>query len=89
MPSLTVAIWDAAGTELAQVELPDDVPAQRLAIALAERLQLPARDAVGQPLRYVLNHQSRPRQLLPDQTLAEAGVAPGDTLRLLPELPAR
>ena len=89
MDSITVSVWDVAGAELATAALPTDVPIQRLALLLTDRLQLPTCDGAGQPLRYVLNHQNRPRQLPPDLTLAAAGVVAGDTLRLIPELPAR
>jgi hypothetical protein len=42
----------------------------------------------GQPLSYKVHHRASGRQLLEEQTLAQAGVASGDVVRLLPEITA-
>jgi hypothetical protein len=42
----------------------------------------------GQPLSYKFHHRTTGRQLLDDQSLAQAGVRDGDVLRLQPEITA-
>ncbi|MGB9004702.1 MAG: EsaB/YukD family protein [Candidatus Aminicenantales bacterium] len=89
MPYLTIEVRDLFGNKSDQVEVPDDVPINRLLVLLIERLAYPRYDATGgQLLSYKLHHLGTQKQLLDDQTLAQSGVRDGDVLRLIPEITA-
>ncbi len=88
MGLLTVEIWDATGNKKRSVEMPDDAPLQRILAVLIERMNFPQYGPDGQLLSYKCQHRSSGKQLLDTQTLADAGVMPGDVLRLLPEITA-
>jgi hypothetical protein len=88
MGSIEVRIWDVTGSRCQQVEAPDDVPLGRLLVLLVERMNLPINSPDGQLMSYKLHHKRTGRQLLENQTLAEAGVVAGDDLRLQPEITA-
>lgn len=88
MPMLTMRIWDVTSSRSTLVEAPDDVPIARLLVLLVERMNLPLNSPDGQILSYKLHHKRTGRQLLDSQSLAEAGVAAGDDLRLQPEITA-
>ena len=89
MSFVSIEIWDASGNKKTPVEVPADVPINRIIVVLIERLNFPRYDAtMGQLLSYKLHHQASKRQLLDDQSLEQAGVADGDILRLIPEITA-
>ncbi len=88
MTMLNVQIWDATGNKRQDVEVPANAPINRLVAVLLERLKMPQNAPDGQPLSYKFHHKNSGRQLLDDQTLEEAGVNPGDILRLQPEITA-
>lgn len=88
MPSIRVRIWDITSSRSQDVEAPDDVPLARLLVLLIERMNLPLNSPDGQIMSYKLHHKRTGRQLLDNQTLAEAGVVDGDDLRLQPEITA-
>jgi uncharacterized ubiquitin-like protein YukD len=89
MSFINIEIWDASGNKKTPVEVPADVPINRIIVVLIERLNFPRYDAtMGQLLSYKLHHQASKRQLLDDQSLDQAGVADGDILRLIPEITA-
>jgi uncharacterized ubiquitin-like protein YukD len=89
MSFINIEIWDASGNRKTPVEVPGDVPVNRIIVVLIERLNFPRYDAtMGQLLSYKLHHQASKRQLLDDQSLDQAGVADGDVLRLIPEITA-
>ena len=81
-------IWDATGNKKRQVEMPDDAPLQRILAVLIEKMSFPQYGPDGQLLSYKCQHRNSGKQLLDSQTLADAGVAAGDILRLLPEITA-
>jgi hypothetical protein len=81
-------ITDATGTKEQAATVPGDAPAVRIIAKLVQLMQLPLTGPDGQPLAYKFHHRSSGRQLREDQTLTEAGVATGDTLRLVPEITA-
>jgi hypothetical protein len=86
---ITIEVWDATGNRKNEVELPDDVPVNRIIVVLIDRLGYPRYDSTGgQLLSYKLHHQATRRQLLDDQTLGEAGVEGAAVLRLQPEITA-
>jgi hypothetical protein len=85
---LSVEVWDTTGSRRQPVDLPDDVPANRLLVVLVDRMHLPREGPDGQLISYKFHHRSTGRQLLDEQTLHQAGVQGGDVLRLQPEITA-
>jgi uncharacterized ubiquitin-like protein YukD len=88
MGMLLIEVWDPTGSKRQQAEVPDDVAVNRLLVVLTEKLHLPQTGPDGQMLSYKFHHKASGTQLLDRQTLREAGVAPGDILRLQPEITA-
>jgi hypothetical protein len=88
MGMITVEVWDATGNKRQSVEMPDDAPVNRLLAVLLEKMKFPQFAPDGQPLSYKFHHRTSGKQLLDDQTLAEANVKTGDILRLQPEITA-
>lgn len=88
MGMVAVQVWDVTGTKRQEVQMPDDAPVKRLLVVLLEKMSFPQYAPDGQPLSYKLHHRASGKQLLEDQTLAEAGVKEGDVLRLQPEITA-
>lgn len=87
MASMRVSIMDHTGSKKTRVELPDDVPMERLLPALASRMHLPLQQG-GNPIIYKLDHRRSGRRLDDRDTLQSAGVQPDDVLTLLPEVTA-
>lgn len=88
MNDIDVVISDATGSKEQDATVPSDVPVIRLIAKLVELMNLPINGPDGQPLAYKFHHKASGRQLRDDETLAEAGARPGDTLRLLAEITA-
>ncbi len=88
MPSIQLQIWDATGNKRQDADIPDDAPIERIIAVLIDKMRFPQNGPDGQLLSYKLQHKATGRQLLESQTLADAGVAAGDVLRLLPEITA-
>jgi uncharacterized ubiquitin-like protein YukD len=88
MAMITVQVWDATGNKRQDVEMPDDAPVNRLLAVLIERMNFPQYAPDGQVLSYKVHHRASGKQLLDEQTLAAAGVKPGDVIRLQPEITA-
>lgn len=88
MSMVTVQVWDATGNKRQEVEMPLDVPVNRILAVLLEKLRFPLSAPDGQPLSYKLHHRASGKQLLDDQRLADVGVKDGDVLRLQPEITA-
>lgn len=88
MSTLDVVITDATGTKEQDASVPADAPAVRIIARLVQLMQLPMSGPDGQPLAYKFHHRASGRQLREDETLAAAGVASGDVLRLVPEITA-
>ena len=88
MSTLRVKILDISGSRSREVESPDDVPVERIIALLVEKMNLPLNSPDGQIMIYKLHHRRTGKQLLEDQTFAEAGVARDDELRLQPEITA-
>jgi uncharacterized ubiquitin-like protein YukD len=85
---ITIQVWDATGNKRQTVELPDDVPMNRVIAVLVDRMNLPRHSPDGQLMSYKFHHKATGRQLLDDQTLTEAGVRDGDIVRLQAEITA-
>lgn len=87
MSTIDVVITDATGTKEQEATVPANVPSVRLIAKLIELMRLPLAGPDGQPLSYKFHHRAGGRQLR-DETLADAGVNPSDSLRLVPEITA-
>jgi hypothetical protein len=85
MATITVQVWDATGNKRTLVELPDDVPVDRLLVRLTEKMSLPAKHPDGRLLVYKFHHASA-GQLRDSQSLRAAGVKENDVLRLYNEM---
>jgi hypothetical protein len=83
-----VEVWDATGNKKQLVEMPTDVPVNRVLAVLVDRMSLPRNSPDGQLMSYKFHHKSSGMQLLDTQTLAQAGVKDGDILRIQPEITA-
>jgi hypothetical protein len=88
MGLIQLKISDISGSRVSDVEAPDDVPVNRILVVLIERMNLPLNSPDGQLMSYKLHHRRTGQQLLDHHTLAQAGVQPGDELRLQPEITA-
>jgi hypothetical protein len=88
MGMIKMQVSDISGSRINEVEAPDDVPVNRILVVLVERMNLPLNSPDGQLMSYKLHHRRTGQQLLDNQTLAQAGVASGDELRLQPEITA-
>lgn len=87
MSRVRVALVDHLRGTKTQVEIPDNVPMNRLIPALVGRLGLPT-DQDGQPVTYRLDNRQTGERIGDEQTLAEAGVQDGTVLALFPEVTA-
>ncbi len=88
MGAVRVRVLDVSGSRSREVEAPDDIPIDRILVLLVEKMDLPLNSPDGQIMSYKLHHRQTAKQLLDEQTLAEAGVHDGDELRLQPEITA-
>ena len=88
MAYINIEVWDPTGSKRSIVEVPNDVPVNRILVVLIEKLSMPRNSPDGQLLSYKFHHQATKRQLLDDQTLNDAGVENGDVVRLQPEITA-
>ncbi|HLL90498.1 MAG TPA: EsaB/YukD family protein [Tepidisphaeraceae bacterium] len=88
MSMVTVEVWDATGNKRQVVELPDDVPINRVLTVLLERLRFPQHGPDGQLLSYKVHHRPSGRQMMDSQCLRDVGVRNDDVLRLQPEITA-
>ena len=88
MADIEVEVWDATGNRRVRAELPDDAPVNRVMVVLVEKMSLPRHSPDGQLVSYRFHHKASGRQLLEEETLADAGVKPLDILRIQPEITA-
>ena len=88
MTDINIAVTDATGARRNEVTVPDDAPSARIIAKLVEVLNLPLVAPDGQPMSYKFHHVQSSSQIRDDQSLAQAGVASNDTLRLVPEITA-
>jgi hypothetical protein len=87
-PTVDIVVIDATGSRQQDATVPSDAQSLRLIAKLVELMDMPVVGPDGQPLSYKFHHKRLGRQLRDDETLAEAGVEAGDTLRLVPEITA-
>ena len=88
MADIEVEVWDATGNRRVRAELPDDAPSNRVMAVLVEKMNLPRHSPDGQLISYRFHHKASGRQLLEDETFADANVQPLDILRVQPEITA-
>jgi len=82
MASVTVDVVHPNGIDCARnATLPTDKPSARVARRLAKMMKIPQAD--DDHATCELFNKRNARQLAPDETLADAGVLEGDTLKLL------
>jgi len=86
--SIEIEVWDATGNKRVEVEVPADVPVERILTVLAQKLHLPKHSPDGQLMSYKFHHRRLGMQLLDEKTLAEQQVERGDVLRIQPEITA-
>lgn len=86
--NITVEVWDATGNKKLSASLPKDSPVNRILVLLVDRMNLPRHSPDGQLMSYRFHHKASGRQLLDEETLADAGVREGDVLRIQPEITA-
>lgn len=88
MGMITLEVWDATGNKRRTAEVPDDVPVNRIIAVMVDRMNLPRNSPDGQLMSYKFHHKASGRQLLDQQTLADAGVKDADIVRLQAEITA-
>ena len=88
MSMVTVQVWDATGNKRQHIEMPDDVPVNRILAVLLEKMNFPQYAPDGQLLSYKFHHRASGKQLLDSQCLKDVGVREDDVLRLQPEITA-
>lgn len=88
MDMLRLEVWDVTGNKRVMVEVPDDVPVERLVVVLVEKLLLPKYSPQGEFMSYKFHHRRLGVQLFDDQTLNQQQVVDGDVLRIQPEITA-
>jgi hypothetical protein len=86
--TIDVVIIDATGSHQQSATVPATAQSLRLIAKLVELMGMPLVGPDGQPLSYKFHHKRLGRQLRDDETLVDAGVEQGDTLRLVPEITA-
>lgn len=87
MPFINIEVWDASASRKNNVEVPNDVPINRIIVLLVDKLNYPKYDSTGgQILSYKLHHQRTKRQLPENQTFSESGVENGDILTIITEI---
>lgn len=86
--SINVEIWDATGNKKITASLPRRAPINRILVLLVDRMNLPRHSPDGQMMSYKFHHKASGRQLLDEETLADAGVQDGDVVRIQPEITA-
>ena len=89
MAYINIEVQDLTGSKKDPVEVPDDIPINRILVVLIDRLSYPRYDPTrGQLLSYKLHHEATKKQLIDDQTLIEARVKDGDVVRLIADITA-
>jgi len=86
--NIEVEVWDATGNKKITASLPARSPVNRILVLLVDKMNLPRNTPDGQMMSYKFHHKASGRQLLDEETLADAGVIPGDVLRVQPEITA-
>jgi uncharacterized ubiquitin-like protein YukD len=86
--TVKVKIIDQNGTKEQEADLPTNAEVGRIITRLVQLMNLPTAGPDGGPMSYKFVHKSSGRQLVDNETLADADVKDGDVLRLNPEITA-
>jgi len=86
--NLKLEVWDVTGNKRVMIEVPDDIPVERVLVVLIDKLRLPKHSPTGEFMSYKFHHRRLGVQLLDEQTLVEQQVVDGDVLRIQPEITA-
>jgi uncharacterized ubiquitin-like protein YukD len=87
MAYITLEVRDVTLSKKDLVELPDDVPVNRIVVLLVDRLNYPRYDPTGgQLLSYKVHHNNTGKQLVDEQSLAQQDVKDGDVVTLIAEM---
>ena len=87
MADIKVILVDQYESKRELAEVPDNVEIKSLLPLILDQLELPESDGSGQ-LSYKLIHKESSQQLQEVDTLKDAGVVDGDTLRVVTEITA-
>lgn len=85
---MDITVVDAAGSRSEVATVPDTVAAGRIVAKIVELMSLPTFGPDGRPLSYRFHHKVTGRQVGDSETLQQAGVKHGDTVRLVAEITA-
>lgn len=85
---MDIIVVDATGNKVEEAAVPGDVASGRIITKLIGMMSLPAVGPDGMPLSYKFHHKQSGRQIADAETLEQAGVRQGDTLRLVAEITA-
>ena len=85
---MDLTVVDATGNKTEDVSVPDNVASGRIVERLVEVLNLPKVGTDNFPVSYKFHHKQSGRQINDNETLAQAGVAENDVLRIVPEITA-
>ena len=77
---LNLEVWDVTGNKRVTVEVPEDVPVERIMVVLVDRLMLPKYSPQGDFMSYKFHHRRLGIQLFDDQSLSQQQVVDGDVL---------
>lgn len=83
---INIKIFDLTGNEKGIVEVPDDVPVNRIIAVLTEKLKMPRYSNDGQLISYKFHHIKTHLQLLDNQTLKDADVNDYDSMIIQAEI---
>jgi hypothetical protein len=85
---LDITVVDATGNKAEEATVPGNVAVGRIVAKLVELMEMPSVGPDGHPLSYKFHHKRTGRQIGDHESLEAAGVADGDTLRLVAEITA-
>lgn len=83
---INLIILDITGNEKGIVEVPDDIPVNRIIAVLTEKLSMPKYSNDGQLISYKFHHKETHMQLLDNQTFNDANVSNNDSLIIQAEI---
>ncbi len=82
--AIQVVLEDHTGNKRHQVKMAEAAHVEKLIPATVAALGLPMTDQAGRPMTYHMSY--RGRRLQEEETLNAAGVLPGETVTLVPEM---
>lgn len=86
--AIPVTFVDQTGAKRLQARVSPDMPVKKILPSVISAMRLPAIAPDGTPMSYALDHKEGGIRLIEDESLAHAGVRPGDHLIVYPEIVA-